>query len=131
MIFVDTSALYAVLDRDDDNHASALSVWIRLLNEGETLFTTNYVLVESCALIQNRLGLDAVRVLQDDVLPVLKVEWIDRQVHESAMSAVLAARRRKLSLVDCVSFASMRKHHAELAFAFDQHFNQEGFRFPK
>ena len=46
------------------------------------------------------------------------------------MTALLAAQRRKLSLVDCVSFAVMRLRGSQVAFAFDQHFAEERFAFP-
>lgn len=61
MIFVDTSAFYAVLDRDDTAHPRARSVWNRLLSEGTTIFTSNYALVECVALLQARLGFTAIR----------------------------------------------------------------------
>ena len=44
------------------------------------------------------------------------------------MAAVLAARRRDLSVVDCVSFEAMRRQHIVSAFAFDPHFGAQGFR---
>ncbi len=40
---------------------------------------------------------------------------------------MLAANRRQLSLVDCVSFAAMRELGIEHYFAFDQHFDEQGF----
>jgi uncharacterized protein len=43
------------------------------------------------------------------------------------MSAVLSAGRRKLSLVDCTSFEIMRQHAVRTAFAFDSHFEEQGF----
>ena len=130
MTFVDTSAIYALLDRNDANHKTAKTTWISLLDSNQPLFTTNYVLIESCALAQSRLGLDAVRTLQEDLLPVLEIVWVDETVNGLAMTALLAARRRKLSLVDCVSFATMRERASRVAFAFDRHFAEERFKFP-
>ena len=69
MIFVDTSALYAVLDRDDEHHPLAKSTWGTLLQGDDALIVTNYVMVETTALVQHRLGMQAVRVLCGDVLP--------------------------------------------------------------
>lgn len=126
MTFVDTSAIYAVLDRDDANHRRARSVWLRLV-ESSQMFTTNYVLVESVTLAQHRLGMNAVHAIQDDIVPILDVAWVDDRLHSMAMTALIAARRRKLSLVDCVSFAIMRQKGAKSAFAFDRHFAEEGF----
>ncbi len=102
-----------------------------MLQQHAILFTTNYVVVESCALAQSRLGLQAVRTIQDDLMPSLDVLWIDESVHRQAMAALLAARRRKLSLVDCSSFLVIRQAGARFAFAFDKHFTEEGFLFPQ
>lgn len=131
MTFVDTSAIYALLDQDDRNHKLARRTWIRLLDSGAPMFTSNYVVVEICALSQHRLGLNAVRTIHLDILPAVEVRWIDETTHGLAMAALLAAGRRKLSLVDCASFSMMRQTGAGLAFAFDQHFSGEGFLFPQ
>jgi predicted nucleic acid-binding protein len=125
--FVDTSALLAVLDADDAQHTRATRAWLELLDGVGPLVTTNYVLLETTALAQARLGLGATRLLNDDVVPVLSVTWVDEALHRTAMTALLTARRRDLSLVDCVSFEVMRRLGAERAFAFDRHFRQQGF----
>ena len=126
-VFVDTSALYALLDRGDANHKQAVSAWSSLLNGDERFFTSNYVLVESFALTQNRLGMDAVRLLQEDILPVISIHFVDREVHRSGISAMLSAGRRNLSFVDCVSFEIMRTLGIKTAFTFDPHFKEQGF----
>jgi predicted nucleic acid-binding protein len=130
MIFVDTSAIYALLDRTDANHSQARALWFSLLDSSSAMFTSNYVLVESYALTQNRLGIEAVRSLQADILPAIEIRWIDETLHALAVAGLLAASRRKLSLVDCSSFALMRQERVRLAFAFDRHFDQEGFVLP-
>ena len=125
--FVDTSALLAVLDADDAQHARAARAWGELVNGGDDLVTTSYVLVETCALTQARLGLGATRLLDEDIVPVLRITWVDETLHRTAMAALLTAQRRDLSLVDCVSFAVMRRLSIARAFAFDRHFRQQGF----
>lgn len=125
-VFVDTSALLAVLDRSDERHAAARQTWMILLDGTHTLLSHNYVLVETSAVLARRLGLDAVRVFERDVRPVLDLVWVTREVHEAAVGAHLAARRRALSLVDCVSFEVMRRTGVRSAFAFDPHFREFG-----
>jgi predicted nucleic acid-binding protein len=127
-VFVDTSALYAVLDADDDNHASAATEWGRLLDDGMTLRTHSYVVVETAALVQYRLGMEAAGALHRDVLPALSVRFVDRALHGSATTALLAANRRRVSLVDWTSFEVMRSEHLTEAFAFDPDFTDQGFR---
>jgi predicted nucleic acid-binding protein len=127
-LFLDTSALLAVLDACEQRHARAQAAWVKILGRREQVVTTNYVLVESFALVQRRLGVDAVRVLQTDILPVIQVEWVDQPLHQAGVAALLSAGRRGLSLVDCVSFEVMRRLALRIAFAFDEDFAEQGFR---
>lgn len=127
IIFIDTSGLIAVMDKDDACHTKAAKTWMDILKSEDTLVTTNYVILETCALVQNRLGMKAIKLFQADILPVLRIEWIDKFVHHAAISAMLAAERKKLSLVDCVSFESMRILGATNVFTLDKHFKEQGF----
>ncbi len=127
MIFVDTSAFYALLDGDDTEHFRALKLWEREPPGVGSLVTTNYVELESMALLQSRFGMPAVRVFRDAILPLVRIEWIDEIVHAQAVSAFIAADRRGLSLVDLSSFETMRRLEIRSAFPFDRHFRQYGF----
>lgn len=127
-IFIDTSAFYALLDRDDNNQEAAKGAWIKILNAENALVTSNYVLVETFALLQNRLGVIAVRAFQEDILPIVNIEFVNPETHRSGTAALLASSKRKLSLVDCISFDIMRTLGIKTAFAFDDHFKEAGFR---
>jgi predicted nucleic acid-binding protein len=128
MIFVDTSAFLAVLDINDINHALALRCWKNLLQEVHPpLSTNNYIIVESISIIQNRLGLQAVRDLQTEVLPFVQIEWIDENQHTLVIETVLATNRRKLSLVDCSVLQTMKNLGIDTVFTFDDHFREQGF----
>ncbi len=50
------------------------------------------------------MGLAAVRTFHDDLRPLLDVTFVDDDLHEAGITALLAAGRRRLSLVDWVSF---------------------------
>ena len=126
-VFVDTSALLAVLHAGDENHRRAARSFRGLIEANEELVTTSYILVETTALLQHRFGLPAVRGFQDDLVPVLGVVWVDAELHAEATAALLTAGRRELSLVDCVSFAGMRRQGLTRAFHFDRHFREQGF----
>jgi len=126
-IFIDTSAFYALLDKDDSNHSKARKAWPALIKADNILVTTNYVLIESFALLQHRLGLDAIRDFQEDLVPLINIEFINAELHRAAISVLLTASRRDLSLVDCASFELMRSLGIKAAFAFDPHFREQGF----
>jgi len=126
-VFVDTSAFLAVLDRSDRLHDAAREAWEKMLTRGDFLVSHNYVLVETFAVMLRRLGLEAVRVFDRDVVPVLRMVWVTRDIHEAAVGAHLMAARRDLSLVDCASFEVMRRAGLTKAFAFDDHFREYGY----
>jgi len=126
-IFIDTSAFYALLDRDDANNRKATKVWTNLLGTEDTLVTSNYILLEAFALMQSRLGLEAVRGFQEDILPLIAIEFVSPEVHRSGTAALLSASGRSLSLVDCISFELMRSSGIKSVFTFDHHFKEQGF----
>lgn len=125
--YIDTSALLAILDADDKNHVKAKQQWTDLVLAEATLVCSDYVLVESLALIQHRIGLMAVKVFHEDIFPLLTVEWVDESIYQSGITSVLIAARRDLSLVDCISFEVMRRLGIQSVFTFDKHFKEQGF----
>ena len=126
--FVDTSAFYAVLDRSDTNHIPAHVTWRRLIEGDFVLVTSNYVLLETASLLQGRLGIEAVRTFHGDIVPLLQIEWVTEASHRAAAEVSLTAARPKLTVVDCVSFQVMRQCGADVAFCFDEHFREQGFK---
>jgi predicted nucleic acid-binding protein len=71
--------------------------------------------------------MEAVRGFQNDLLPLVNIEFVLSEIHRSAVSVLLSASRRNLSLVDCVSFEMMRTLEIKTAFVFDLHFKGQGF----
>jgi predicted nucleic acid-binding protein len=126
MIFLDTSAIYAWADAADRNHRTAVRRLGAILERGEELLTHNYVLVESIALLQTRLGVAAATKLAHDSTGFL-VEWVDDELHASGVSAMEHSKKRRVSLVDQVSFLVMRRRRIVTAFAFDPDFISAGF----
>ena len=128
--FVDTSALYALLDETDARRPGALR-WFRDAASARAHLTThNYVVIESAALVHRRLGGEAARTLLSKILQPLEIRFVDENLHRIASSAYLAAIRRRPSLVDWVSFEFMRREGITHAFAFDRDFRDQGFTVP-
>jgi predicted nucleic acid-binding protein len=115
-VVVDTSALFALLDRRDAHHEAAFAFWTD--PDDEDLVTHAYVVVESVALVRSRLGPAAVVALVDDLLPAVRVEMVDRPLHEAAL-ADLRLVGGGTSLVDRVTVAFAARHAIGRAFAYD------------
>ncbi|MBN1962449.1 MAG: PIN domain-containing protein [Deltaproteobacteria bacterium] len=126
-IFIDTSAFYAMLDRDDVNNQRAKDIWINLVETETPLITSNYILIETFALLQHRLGIAALQAFYSDVLSLVHQHWLDKEDHEAALAAILVAQKRDLSFVDTSSFQIMRRLGLNEVFTFDAHFSQHGF----
>jgi len=126
-VFVDTSAFYALMDRSDKNYEQAAGLWKYLVEKDLYLNTSNYVIVETLAILQNRLGFEAANLWHRDVLSLAEVLWIEGSIHNLAHELWLGLGRRKLSFVDCVSFVTMRHYKIEKIFVFDRHFEEQGF----
>ena len=104
MTFVDTSALLALLNVVDDDHARVSNALRRV----DSAITHNYVVVETEALTRRRLGATASRRFLDLVADIAEIRWVDRDLHDLAI-ARLEPPGRRASLVDEVSFAFMRE----------------------
>lgn len=128
VVYVDTSVILAILHEEDANHVKAVETWLNLAREETELVCNNYVFVEAFSLLQRRYGLEKARVLQENIAPLLEIDWFGEELHADAVNSVLTANRRHLSLVDCSSFATMRRLRIETVFTFDEHFKEQGFR---
>ena len=126
MIFIDTSAIYTLADKADPNHNAAYGKFEDVLKSGEIFLLTNYILLESAALLQARLGLSSAILFLKDAKS-FEVEWVDLELHEEAERELERLGKRGISLVDCTSFVVMRRRGVRKTFAFDPDFKDQGF----
>ena len=127
-MFVDTSALYALLVRTERDHRAVLGAFRTAAERGRRMVTTNYVLIETSALLQHRIGLPPVRDLEERILPLLTVHWVSSELHRRAVERLFRTDKRKVSLVDVVSFVVMDAEGLTDVLGLDPDFAAEGFR---
>lgn len=127
-VFVDTSAVVALLSAHDGRHAEAVAVWKDLLERRARLVTTDLVLAEAVVVLRVRAGFElSVQAGERLLADPFEVVWADRPLMDEAWRLYRKYRDHELSLCDCVSFAVMRRHRIETAFAFDDDFDAVGF----
>lgn len=127
-VFADTSARFALLVRDDFMHVRAKLNFAHFAAHQVRLLTSSFVLVETVALLQRRIGLNAVRDFNGRLMPLLEVIWVDAEWQSKAMQRLLTQNQKGLSLVVCLSFEIMEAREITEAFAFDRHFGKNGFK---
>lgn len=124
-LFVDSSGILALVDRDDPAHWAVVAAFER--GRREPLATHAYVIVETLAVARRRYGPAVAADLIDRVLPALDVAPVDAELHAAAVSAFRESVESSVSLVDRTSFAYMRREGIERAIALDTDFRTAGF----
>jgi predicted nucleic acid-binding protein len=113
-VFVDTWAWYALADSRDADHEAAQQANTRLIDQGHTFVTTNFVLAEAVTLIRYHLHhAAAVRfwhTLQElgaaDLVELVRVS----EAHESAAWDIFERYAdQTFSYTDCSTFAVMER----------------------
>jgi len=127
IVFADTSALFALLVRDDYMYVRAKKNFEHFVENNTLLLTSSYVLLETLTLLQRRVGLEAVWDFNRKIVPLLDILWVDEGWHTRAMQRLYAEGSRSVSLTDCLSFEIMEAREITTAFAFDAHFTESGF----
>jgi len=129
-IFADTSGLFALLVKNDYMFVRARENFNYFAENNAQLVTSSFVLVETTALLQRRIGLMPVNDFYTKILPLLEIVWVDDKWYAKGMQRLLTQNNRDISLVDCISFEIMETLQIKWAFAFDKHFEENGFVIP-
>jgi len=133
IIFVDTSAWYAIQDKSDANHNTAAIFVKESMARKYGMVTTNYILDETYTLILERIGYKfAVQfkhivdiMLNSHTLTIIR---ISESIEESAWEVFEQFNvDKKWSFTDCTSKVVMEQRRINEVFAFDHHFEQMGF----
>jgi predicted nucleic acid-binding protein len=131
LIFVDTSAWYAIEVEDDVNHEAACRHLSNLASgKYGVAITTDYVLDEALTLLRSRRSLTAATTFIDKIRKSksVRVFWIDEGLFEKALDIFQKSENKSWSFTDCTSFALMRELSVSEAFTFDRHFREAGLQ---
>ncbi len=120
----DSSAILALLDADDADHARARSVARQIAADRCPSFITNYVEVEVHALLLRKLG----RALAREWLLTGGLAVVRAAPEEEQRAKEILARYtdKDWTLCDAISFALLDARRIRRAFTFDHHFRQYG-----
>ena len=125
-VLVDTSAVYALIDRHDLNHRAARRTLEGIKKRRLDPLLTNFVVAESHALLLSRV--DAAIARRWLVANVWQVERVTEADEDRARAVVAQFVDKTFSYTDATSFGVMERLGIKSAFAFDGHFGQYGFQ---
>ena len=128
-IFVDTSGLYALIERKDPHHIAARKAVAKLVRVGKTLVVTDYIVAETLNLANARSGAHvAIRVM--DLLEQsagIRIEWVGSTRFDATKAFFRKHSDHGYSFTDCTSFLVMRELRLTKALTSDGHFTEAGF----
>jgi predicted nucleic acid-binding protein len=129
-VFVDTSVLYALIDKRDSVHRAAREVVASLVQAGRRLVVSDYVVAESVNLANSRGGSTVARRVLDliEQSAGVRMEWIGTDRFELTKTYFRKHADHGYSFTDCTSFVLMRQLRLAEALTTDKHFVEAGFR---
>lgn len=120
-IFIDSSALVALVDRDDAAHPTMVEAYRQLVDEGYRMFTTNYVVAETFDLLMAGVGPTIARQwLRYAKLAVYHAD--EQDMRKARQETLRATSGHGLSLTDAVSLTVMKRLNVADALAADPNF---------
>lgn len=125
-IFVDTSAFYALIDRDERHHDAATQF---LKANSSPLVTSEYVFDEAVTLVRYDFGYTTALTLGERLRAsaLCTVLPLDPGDLDTAWETFRRYKDQDFSFTDCTSFALMARLSIREAFTFDHHFWTAGF----
>ena len=127
--FVDTSILYALVDKRDSHHPAARDSVGSLLRANRRLVTTDYIVAESVNLANARSGTHVARRILElfERSAGIRIEWIGSLRFEQAKVFFRKHADHQYSFTDCSSFVVMHELQLTDALTTDRHFQEAGF----
>ena len=124
-VFLDTSALYAIKDRDDAHHRAAMDFFTGFTGQ---FITTNFIASETITLALHKLGHRAARELGEDLWAqrYARIIYVSKSDQHAAWELFKKYDDKGFSFTDCTSFVVMERLGLLYAFTFDEHFEQTG-----
>jgi predicted nucleic acid-binding protein len=126
-VFVDTSFIVALVNKNDQNHRLALDLSSQLSGQG--LVTTDAILLEIGNALSRNFKRESVEIIEDFLTSDdVHVIHLHPPLFRKAFELYKSRSDKLWGLIDCVSFVVMKELGITDAFSADKHFEQAGFR---
>jgi uncharacterized protein len=128
IILTDTSAIAAIMNKNDQFHKKAVTFYKKILEEEYSLVLTNFVIAETHALLlknthDSSLGLKWLGEVAYQAFHIIRPDETDEK---EAIKLLTKYDDKAWSLTDALSFRIMEKFSIDYYFSFDGDFKQIG-----
>ena len=128
-LFVDTSAWFALADRQTAGHARVERALRERLQQGARIITTNLIVAETHVLLLRRASRSAALIFLTKVAvaPTVVVASTAELEEAARLDWLVRFDDQDFSFTDAVSFAVMKERRIREALTLDHHFAAAGF----
>lgn len=128
-VFIDTSYVYALINRQDQWHEKAVHWRLKIKKEERPLMTSEFILAEIAdglsAVKFRRAAVQVINILQ--INPLVKIIPATSNLFLQALKLYEQRPDKNWGLTDCASFVVMTENNITEALTTDDHFRQAGF----
>jgi predicted nucleic acid-binding protein len=127
-LFVDTSAFIALVDATDRNHRPAKKCYHEIIQSGNSLVSSNFVMCETLNYLRTRISYSVSIEFRESTYKsnVLEITHVSSEIEELAYKIFKKYKDKDFSFTDCTSFVLMETEKIKKVFSFDRHFMQYG-----
>lgn len=127
--FVDTGCWIALLNRRDNLHKTADTIYKRRMESGSSLVTTSSVLTETFNALANPAFKPSVTAFRRrlESSPRVEIVFVDPVLWSRGWNIYEQRLDKAWSLTDCISLAVMKEREISDALTADHHFVQAGY----
>ncbi|MEW6425727.1 MAG: PIN domain-containing protein [Bacillota bacterium] len=123
-VFVDSSAIAALIVKNDQNHRPAVQILRKLTERRVELVISNFIVAEAYNLIAVRIN--PAKAREWFFANTWPVERVSIEDEKQAREILQKYADKDFSYTDATSFALMQRLGCDLAFTYDRHFIQYG-----
>ena len=124
-VFLDSSAIFAIADKDDDFHQTALNAYTK----SRHVLTHSVIFLEAFSLISKRIAKHVALDVLDKFRrsPRIETVFVDEFLQNAGWQRCLEFSDKEWDWIDCISFELMERNGVRSALTLDRHFRQAGF----
>jgi hypothetical protein len=128
-VFVDTSALVALFNKNDTHHLRAKTVLEKIREDRTRMLITDYIFDECVTTVLSAAGHQSAVTIGDFLLGsrIIEIVWLDNGMKLRAWEYFRRHSDKLFSFTDCTSFIVMKELRVNRFFSFDSDFRQAGF----
>lgn len=128
IVFVDTSALFALFNVNDIDHESATACMNELTQKQCSFMISNFIVDEIYTLLLTKVNRSVALKITEYLISEWIVERIRYEDEQRAMEILRSSKDKTYSYTDATSFALIDRTGVQYVFAFDKHFHQYGLK---